>query len=259
MTFRFSTGVRNGLAAGLGLQGMFNRGYMEVFTGTQPSSADAATTGTKLGIITLSSGALTKETRATGTVTITGATGGTINNITVGGLNIIPDGAITVSGDTTSTLASKLCDAINRNGIMEARVSGDVVTLYGRPGTGVTTAAVGGSLTTATASYANMGSVVAGVAPVNGLYLDPPGSGVIAKPASVVWSMAGIAVGSAGWFRLFASDTADTGILLSGAPWYPRIDGSCGVGSGDLQLSSLGVTVGSPHTVDTFNITFPAS
>lgn len=259
MTIRLSTGLVNAQAQGLGFAGALNMGYIKVFSGAQPANADAAETGTLLGIFTRSSGALTKETRATGSVTITGASGGSINNITVGGLNIIPDGAITVSGDTTSTLAAKLCDAINRNGIMEARVSGAVVTLYGRPGTGVTTAVVSGSLTTATASYANMGSVVAGVAPVNGLYLDPPASGVIAKPASVVWSMAGIAVGSAGWFRLFASDTADTGILLSGAPWYPRIDGSCGVGSGDLQLSSLGVTVGSPHTVDTFNITFPAS
>jgi len=259
MTIRFATGLRNALAAGFGLQGALNKGYIEVYTGSQPSTADAAATGTKLGIITLSSGALTKETRATGSVTITGATGGTINNITVGGKNIIPDGAITVSGDTTSTLATKLCNAINRNGVMEARVSGAVVTLYGRPGTGVTTEAVTGSLTTATASYVNMGSGVAGVAPVNALILDAPAAGVIAKPSTDVWSMVGIAAGTAGWFRYFSSDTADTGAIISGAPYYPRIDGSCGVGSGDMQMSSLAVTVGSPHTVDTFSVTFPAA
>lgn len=259
MTFRFSTGTRNGLAAGLGLQGMFNRGYMEIYSGSQPATADAAATGTKLGIITLSSGALTKETRAAGSVTITGATGGTINNITVGGLNIIPDGAITVSGDTTSTLATKLANAINRNGIMEATAAAAIVTLYGRPGTGVTTAAVTGSLTTATASYVNMGSSVVGVAPVNGLYLDVPAAGVISKPSGVIWSMAGIAVGTAGWFRFFSSDTNDSGAIISAAPYYPRIDGSCGVGSGEAQMSSLSVTVSSPHTVDTFAVTFPAA
>jgi len=259
MTIRFSTGTRNGLAGTQGLQGMFNKSYVEVYTGSQPATGDAAATGTKLGIITLASAALTKETRATGSVTITGATGGTINNITVGGLNIIPDGAITVSGDTTSTLATKLGNAINRNGIMEARVSGAVVTLYGRPGTGVTTAAVTGSLATATASYVNMGSGVAGIAPVAALILDAPAAGVIAKPSADVWSMVGIAAGTAGWFRMFPSDTNDTGIIISGAPYYPRIDGSCGVGSGDMQMSSLSVTVGSPHTVDTFSVTFPAA
>lgn len=258
MTIRFSTGTRNGLAGSLGLQGMFNKFYMNVYSGAQPASADAAATGTLLGTVSLSSGALTKETRATGTITITGATGGTINNITVGGKNIIPDGAITVSGDTTSTLASKLCDAINRNGVMEASVNAAVVTITGRPGTGVTTEAVTGSLTTATASYANMGAV-AGVAPVNALIFDVPALGVIAKPATAIWSMAGVAIGTAGWFRIYGSNTADTGALLSAAPWYPRIDGTCGVGSGDAQLSSLSVTVGSPHTVDVCSFTFPSA
>lgn len=256
MTIRFSTGTRNGLAGSLGLQGMFNKFYMNVYSGAQPASADAAASGTLLGTVSLASGALTKETRATGTVTITGATGGTINNITVGGLNIIPDGAITVSGDTTSTLATKLADAINRNGLFEAVANAAVVTIRGRPGTGVTTAAVIGSLTTATASYANMAS---GVAPVNALVFDVPSLGVIAKPASAIWSMAGVAIGTAGWFRMYGSDTADAGALLSAAPWYPRIDGTCGVGSGDAQLSSLSVTVGSPHTVDVCSFTFPSA
>ncbi len=259
MTIRLSTGARNGLAGSMGFGGMFNRGYMKIFSGSQPASADAAETGTLLGTVTDTSGTLTKETRATGTITITGATGGTINNITVGGKNIIPDGAITVSGDTTSTLATKLCDAINRNGVMEASVSGAVVTITGRPGTGVTTEAVTGSLTTATASYVNMGSGTAGVAPLNGLILAAPVNGVIAKLSTQVWSFAGAAAGTAGWFRFYASNTADSGGLLSAAPWYPRMDGSCGVGSGDAQLSSLAVTLLSPHTVDVFNFTVPAA
>ena len=257
MTLRFSTGVRNGLAGGMGFQGMFNRGYMNIYSGSQPTSADAAATGTLLGTITVASGALTKETRATGSITLTGGASGSVNTVTVGGLNIIPDGAVAFNTSLNQT-ASDLCDAINRNGIMEASVSSATVTLKGRPGTGVTTAAVSSTLTTITASYVNMGSGVAGVAPVNGLILLPPASGVISKNTNV-WSMAGIAAGTAGWFRLYSSDTADTGALLSAAPWYPRIDGSCGVGSGDAQLSSLTVAVGSPHTVDTFTFTIPAN
>jgi hypothetical protein len=258
MTVRLSTGLVNALTQGQGFSAALNMGYIKVFSGAQPASADAAETGTLLGIFTRNSGALTKETRATGSVTITGATGGTINNITVGGLNIIPDGAITVSGDTTSTLAAKLADAINRNGIMEATVSGAVVTLRGRPGTGVTTAAVTGSLTTATATFANMGTG-AGVAPVNGLFFDPPSNGVIAKPAAQVWSFNGLAVGTAGWARFYSSDNADTGALLTAAPWYSRLDGSCGVGSGDFQMSTISITASLPVTMDTFTWTQPKS
>ena len=251
MTLRFSTGARNAMASTLGLQGAFNHGYMEIYTGSQPANADAAKTGTFLGRISKASATLTKETRAVGTVTITGASGGSINSISVGGLNVIPDGAIAVAGDTTSTLAAKLADAINRNGIMQASVSGAVVTLKGRPGTGLTTAAVTGSLTTVTATYGDMAS---GGAPANGLVWAPPALGIISKNSDV-WSMLGEAIGTAGWFRYYGSDTADTGAALSGEPWYPRIDGTCGVGSGDAQLSSLAVTIGSPHTVDVFRFT----
>lgn len=258
MTVRLSTGARNGMAGRMGFAALFNRGYINVYTGAQPASADAAATGTLLGTFTASSGALTKETRATGSIQLTGGASGSVNTVTVGGLNIIPDGAVAFNTSLNQT-ASDLCDAINRNGMFEATVSTDTVTIKGRPGTGVTTAAVSSTLTTITASYVNMGSGVAGVAPVNGLILGVEASGVIAKPSSQVWSFTGVAAGTAGWARYYSSDGGDTGILVSGAPWYPRMDGSCGVGSGDFQLSTLAITVGLPVTLDTFSWTQPAS
>lgn len=258
MTVRLSTGMRNGMAARLGFAAMLNKGYINVYTGAQPASADAAATGTLLGTFSASSGALTKETRATGSIQLTGGASGSVNTVTVGGLNIIPDGAVAFNTSLNQT-ASDLCDAINRNGMFEATVSTDTVTIKGRPGTGVTTAAVSSTLTTITASYVNMGSGVAGVAPVNGLILGVEASGVIAKPSSQVWSFAGVAAGTAGWARFYSSDGGDSGILLSGAPWYPRLDGTCGVGSGDFQLSTLAITVGLPVTLDTFSWTQPAS
>jgi hypothetical protein len=114
MTIRVSTGARNAMAGGIGLASAFNRGYIKIFSGSQPASADAAETGTNLGIVTAASGGLTKEVRAVGTVTITAAASGTINTITVGGLNIIPDGAITADGTVNGT-AALLAEAINRN------------------------------------------------------------------------------------------------------------------------------------------------
>jgi hypothetical protein len=54
---RFSTGLRNNLAGLLGFSASFNRGVIEIYTGTQPPNADAAVTGTLLGTVTLNSGA----------------------------------------------------------------------------------------------------------------------------------------------------------------------------------------------------------
>lgn len=258
MTFRLSTGLRNAMDAGLGFQGALNKGYIKIFSGSQPATADAAETGTLLGIVTASSGALTKETRATGSITLTGGASGSVNTVTVGGLNIIPDGAVAFNTSLNQT-ASDLCDAINRNGMMEASVSGAVVTLKGRPGTGVTTAAVSSTLTTITATYVNMGSGVAGVAPVNGLILLPLNAGTITKPTTQIWSFNGVAVGTAGWFRFYGSDTADAGGLLSGAPWYPRLDGSVATSGAEMNLSNLSITVSSPATVETFSFTIPAA
>lgn len=256
MTVRLSTGARNGLASGLGFQGMFNKGYIEVYTGAQPVSGDAAKTGTLLGVVSQSSGALTKETRAVGTVTITAAAGGSIDTITVGGLNIIPDGPVAaVVGDTAAT-AVALASAINRNGMFQAKVAGSVVSINGRPGTGVTTAAVAGTLTTVTATYAAMAG---GVAPVNGLLLGNPVAGVIARLSTQIWSFNGIADGTAGWFRMYGSDAADTGALISGAPYYPRIDGAIAVSGGDMNLSNIAIVTGSPNTVDGFSFTIPAA
>lgn len=258
MTIRLSTGARLGLVGTLGFMGMFNKGYINIYSGSQPVSADAAVTGTLLLTITSSSLALTKETRATGTITITAAAGGSIDTVTVGGLNIIPDGAVAATAGDTSATATSLCNAINRNGIFEATVSGAVVTIKGRPGTGATTAAVTATLTTVTASYANMSG---GVANANGLILASPSAGVISKPSTAIqtWSGVGVAAGTAGWFRFFPSDTADSGAIVTAAPYYCRMDGSVAVSGGDMGLSNLTVAIGSPNTVDSFSCTMPAA
>jgi len=242
----------------MGFGAIFNRGTIRIYSGSQPANGDAAVTGTHLGTISVASGAVTKETRATGSIELTGGSSGSVNTVTVGGLNIIPDGAVAFNTSLNQT-ASDLCDAINRNGIMMASVSGAVVTLKGRYGTGVTTAAVSATLTTITASYVNMGSGVAGVAPVNGLILASPSAGVIAKPSNQIWSMAGIATGTAGWFRFYTSDADDSGALVSGAPYFPRLDGTVGVSGADLNLSSISIVPLMPVTVDSFSWTQPAN
>lgn len=257
MTVRLSTGVRNAVGNTLGLLGALNRGSIEIYSGSQPSSADAAATGTLLGRVTISSGTLTKETQASQTITIAG-TSGTIDTVTVSTLNIIPGGAVAFNTDV-STTAADLAAAINRDGLFTATAAAAVVTVKPRPGAG---AAYNGAAfaTTVTTLTATVGDVTlsGGVAAVNGLYLVESAAGVVSKPANVVWSFAGITAGTAGWFR-FVGSAVDAGALVSAAPWPCRIDGSIATSGADMNLSNITIVLGAPNTVDSLTFTTPAS
>lgn len=150
MTVRLSTKLRDNLSSSLGFSSTFANGVMEIYSGTQPATADAATTGTLLGTVTLNSGAFT-------------------------------------------------------------------------PGTAT-----------------------------NGLTFAAPSAGVVAK--SGVWSFNGLAVGTAGWFRL-KGNAADAGGIST---VLPRVDGSIAVSGADLNLTNISITVSSPNTIDTFTWTTPA-
>lgn len=56
MALKFSTGAVTGLAGTKGLYELFNGGFMDIYSGGQPASADAAETGVKLVRITGTSG-----------------------------------------------------------------------------------------------------------------------------------------------------------------------------------------------------------
>ncbi len=66
MTVRLSTKLRDNLAGATGFAATFANGMIEVYSGTQPVSADAAVTGTLLGRITLGSGAFTEGSPTNG-------------------------------------------------------------------------------------------------------------------------------------------------------------------------------------------------
>lgn len=257
MTLRISSGVRNALTGTLGLQGVFNKGSIEIYTGTQPTTADSAITGTLLGIVTLNSGALTRETQAAPYITVAGSSG-SINTVTVGTLNIIPDGAVAFNTDAATT-AADLCTAINRNGLFTASVASAVVTVKPRPGAGATYngVAFATTVTTLTATV-SAGTFSGGVSPVNGLSLDSPSAGTIAKPTGAVWSFNGLVAGTAGWFR-FKGSVLDADALISAAPYLARLDGSIAVSGADLNLSNISIAVGAPNTIDSFSATLPAA
>lgn len=56
MALRQSTSVRTALCGTSGLKDIFNGGYIDIYTGGQPASADYAETGSKLVRITIASG-----------------------------------------------------------------------------------------------------------------------------------------------------------------------------------------------------------
>lgn len=252
MTIRFSTGTRNALAGSKGFAKIFNKGSINIYSGTQPATADSAISGTLLGTVTLNSGALTQEVRASQTITVAGASG-SINTVTVGTLNIIPGGAVAFTTDAATT-AIALCDAINRDGLFEAVItSPGVVTVLAPRGSGTTYNAVAFA-TTVTTLTATVGAATlsGGVAAVNGLTFTAAANGVVSK--SGVWSFNGIAVGTAGWFRLIAS-SIDSG---AASTTLERVDGSVAVSGGDMNISNISIAIGAPSTVDTFTYTQPA-
>ena len=72
---RLSTKLRDNLAGATGFGTTFANGIIEIRTGTQPATADSATTGTLLGTVTLNSGAFTPGTATNGLTFGTAASG----------------------------------------------------------------------------------------------------------------------------------------------------------------------------------------
>lgn len=239
------------LASGTGFAAAFNRGSLNIYSGTQPATADAAITGTLLGVVTIGSAALTQETPATGTFTVTGGST-SILTATIGTVNIIPDGPVLYNASVGQT-ASDLCDAINRNGMYSASVSGAVVSVRPRPGAG---SSLNGLALASTGSVTiTYGALAGGTNSSNGLTFGTPSAGTISK--SGVWSFNGLVAGTAGWFRLIGS-AADGGALNNVAPFLARLDGSIATSGADLNLSNIVVAVAAPNTIDTFTFVVPA-
>ena len=78
MTVRLSTQLRNNLAGTVGFATSFANGVIEIYTGTQPATADSAVSGTLLGTVTLASGAFTPGA-ATNGLTWAASTGGAVS------------------------------------------------------------------------------------------------------------------------------------------------------------------------------------
>lgn len=87
----------------------------------------------------------------------------------------------------------------------------------------------------------------------NGLTLQETAiAGQMTKPSGETWSGLGLVDGTASWFR-FYDNNYSAGATTEGV----RFDGSCGVGSGDLRLTSTSILEGGTVTLDSVTYTFP--
>lgn len=258
MSLRLSTALRNFFLQHGSVKQALQGGAIEIYSGSQPSSADSAVSGTLLCTITKASGSRTAEVLATGTLTLTGGSSGSVNTVTVDGVNLIPQGAVPYNTSLTQT-AADLAAAINKglsSPEYSASSSGAVVTIKAMPGSGASpnTFVVTATLTTLTASYVDMSG---GVTAVNGLSFNNASGGSIDKNDAETWSGVAVASGTAGWFR-FKGSVADGGSADSSAT-YVRLDGAISTSGAEYNVSSTTITSGATHTVTSFPITVPAS
>lgn len=267
MTIRLSDGLRNALNEEGSLKRVLSNGWLSVYSGTQPASANDAFSGTLLCTYTLASGAHTKEVLPTGSLTIAGASGSidTIKFAVGGGTAFdILGGAVAFTGDINIT-ATAVAAAINNNPaniFVTASTTGasGVITFTGKRGVGATMngwvpSGTGTTLTVGTP--VNLGSGVTGVTAVNGLRFGDSATGALVKHPDQTWSGVAAATGTAGWFRFSAAVADAHG--ADAAELYLRMDGSIGTSGADLNLSSTTITAAATETILTWTLTEPAS
>ncbi len=258
MALRLSTGLRNFMLQHGSAKNALQNGEIQVYSGAQPATADAAKTGTLLVTLTEDSDARTAEVLATGTMTLTGGASGSIDTVTVDGVNIIPQGAVAFNSSLTQT-AADLAAAINlgmSSPEYTATSDGAVVTITAKRGTGAgpNTFVVTATLTTITASYTDMAS---GVSAVNGLRLGNAAAGVLSKDSTQTWSGVAVADGTAGWARYVGSVADAGGADATGTAI--RLDGSCGTSGTQFNLSTTVIASGATITGDSFSATMPSA
>ncbi len=87
----------------------------------------------------------------------------------------------------------------------------------------------------------------------NGNNFDAIATGVLSKDTNV-WSGVGLADGTAGYWRMY-----DNGEITGSSTTAKRCQGLCGTSGTEFVMSSTTIVTGATVTLDTFNITQPAS
>lgn len=266
MALRFSPALQNFIAAQGSWKDFFDGGCIEIYTGTQPATADLAVTGTLLATITSGAASRTAEVSATGVITYSGSAG-SVDTVTVSGIDVL-GGSVAYATSLTVTAAAVALQ-INRNPknkLVVATSSGAVLTLTAVPGIGtaLNAEALASTCTTMSAAITSTtfgsgsGGGVAGVNQANGLKMDyNAAAGVFTKDITQTWSGTAVATGTAGWFR-YKGSVADAGSADASAV-YLRMDGSISTSGANMNMSSTSIVSGALQTLSTFQFTVPAA
>lgn len=258
MALRLSTGLRNALLQNTSLRQAFAGGKLQIYSGSQPATADTAVAGTLLATISLASGALTNEVASTGNLTLTGGGAGSVNTLTVNGLEIM--GSAVPFNTSLNQTATDVATRINnnpKNTLFVASAVGAVISITAKPGIGTLANAwvVAATATTITFTTGNMAG---GVDQVNGLHFDATASlGTLVKAALEAWSGVAVSTGTAGWFRLLGA-AADAGAADAAAA-FTRLDGAIATSGSDLNMSNTNFVTAAVQTISTFSFTLPTA
>lgn len=141
MTISFSKGLKNYILCNGSLKQILHGGVINVYGGTVPTDADASIGGATLlyQIVDLS-GARGGETLSSGSATYSGYAG-SVDTLTVNGVNVIPGGSIQVGAGSVSDMAAAVANAIyarvSSPDYSGAAASGSgIATIKAMPGTG---------------------------------------------------------------------------------------------------------------------------
>jgi hypothetical protein len=260
MALRPSIALRNFMMEGGSFKHAMSNCFLKLYTGAQPSTAEAAPTGTLLVTYSDAGGTPTRETLAQGEVQLTGGASGSVDTITLDGNEIM--GSATAFNSSLAQTAQDCADKINLNPanyLVTASVSGDNIRLTAKPGLGAVAngMVVASTVTTITKADVNLGTTTAGVTAVNGLLWGDSAANVIVKDSTQTWQGTAAAGGTAGWFRIEAA-VSDAGGVDSTESIF-RIDGSVATSGAELNLGSTTIALSSVQTISSFSITFPTA
>lgn len=261
MAEKFSTGLRNHMLGGRGFRECFADSVLKVYSGTAPTEADDATSGTLLVTITKSSG--TASSKEHGVVAV--------NTITVPGVHVTGTYAVTVTVDGTTytatfdaaaahanndEIAQGLCWELNKIPQVMAicPTTGGATGVIGVacriPGITLTIADGGGTITFGAAAAILAGSRAA----ADTLQFKLQATGIISKIVADTWSGVIAVSGTAGYFRLVTTEDLGTDNVTD-----LRLQGNVSTSGAEMNLSSVGLVAGATITLSSFDVTFPAS
>lgn len=255
MALKYSTAARDFMNEEGSYKQAFQNGRIEIYTGAQPATADAAGTGTLLCTITSNSLARTAEVLSSGTLTLSTGASGSVNTLTVNSVDIL-GGAVPFNASLNQTAADVAAQINSFLGAVSYSASalGAVVTIKAQPGTGAgpNGFVVAAGYTTITGSTGNM---AAGVAAVNGLLFGESVAGTLSKLPAQVWGGVNAATGTAGWYRQYGS-VADTGAIDTNLV-FVREDGAISTAGAELNMASTALTIGATTTISGNTYTTP--